>query len=61
VDLTIGLRVAEADEYDGLDLSQHGESGYNMEDAMSLTFAENGGGEASHGSGHRPKPVGAHG
>ncbi len=27
-----GLRVSEADEYDGLDVSQHGESGYNFEE-----------------------------
>jgi Amt family ammonium transporter len=28
VDLTIGLRVSEEDEVQGLDLSQHGEEGY---------------------------------
>jgi Amt family ammonium transporter len=28
VDKTIGLRVSEADENTGLDLSQHGEEGY---------------------------------
>jgi Amt family ammonium transporter len=28
VDKTIGLRVSEADEATGLDLSQHGEEGY---------------------------------
>jgi Amt family ammonium transporter len=28
VDLTIDLRVAEAEENQGLDLSQHGEEGY---------------------------------
>jgi Amt family ammonium transporter len=32
VDLLIGLRVPEDDEQLGLDLSQHGESGYNLED-----------------------------
>jgi Amt family ammonium transporter len=31
-DAVVGLRVSESDEYDGLDLTQHGESGYNMED-----------------------------
>jgi ammonium transporter, Amt family len=36
------LRVDEADEYEGLDLSQHGESGYNIEDAYSATYAEGG-------------------
>jgi ammonium transporter, Amt family len=29
VDITIGLRVKEADEEEGLDLSQHGEEGYD--------------------------------
>jgi len=28
VDLTIGLRVAEEDEREGLDISYHGESAY---------------------------------
>jgi Amt family ammonium transporter len=31
-DVLCGLRVNESDEYDGLDLSQHGEAGYNLED-----------------------------
>jgi Amt family ammonium transporter len=39
-----GLRVTESDEFDGLDLSQHGESGYNMEDTLSATFGGGGGG-----------------
>jgi Amt family ammonium transporter len=43
VDMTLGLRVSEEDEFDGLDLSQHGESGYNIEDAFSATFAGGGG------------------
>jgi Amt family ammonium transporter len=30
VDLTVGLRVSEAQEIQGLDLAQHGEEGYNM-------------------------------
>ena len=30
INATIGLRVSEEDEYSGLDLSQHGESGYAM-------------------------------
>jgi Amt family ammonium transporter len=38
-----GLRVNEEQEYEGLDLSQHGESGYNLEDAFSATFAGGGG------------------
>ena len=32
IDLTIGLRVSEADEQVGLDQSQHAESGYNLAD-----------------------------
>ena len=31
VDLAIGLRVPEGHEIQGLDLSQHGEEGYNFE------------------------------
>ena len=31
VDLIVGLRVAEEQEVQGLDLSQHGEEGYNLE------------------------------
>jgi Amt family ammonium transporter len=42
VDAVLGLRVSEADEYDGLDLTQHGESGYNLEDAFSATFVGGG-------------------
>jgi len=30
LDWTLGLRVSEKEEYDGLDLSQHGESGYTL-------------------------------
>jgi ammonium transporter, Amt family len=36
VDALTGLRVTGEDEYDGLDLSQHGESGYNLEEVMSV-------------------------
>lgn len=32
IDATIGLRVSEADEQVGLDLSQHAETGYNLAD-----------------------------
>jgi len=39
VDLVTGLRVSEADEYEGLDLTQHGEAGYNLEEAFSASFA----------------------
>jgi len=31
---TIGLRVEKSEEFEGLDVSQHGEAGYNMEDAI---------------------------
>jgi Amt family ammonium transporter len=31
VDITIGLRVSEEEEIQGLDLSQHGEEGYYWE------------------------------
>ena len=33
VDLLVGLRVTADDEIEGLDSSQHGESGYNLEEA----------------------------
>ncbi|MCY2952233.1 MAG: ammonia channel protein, partial [Planctomycetota bacterium] len=39
VDLVTGLRVSEADEYEGLDLTQHGEAGYNLEESFSASFA----------------------
>jgi Amt family ammonium transporter len=35
VDAVVGLRVSEEDEYAGLDLSQHGEQGYILEEGMS--------------------------
>jgi ammonium transporter, Amt family len=41
VDLVCGLRVSESEEYAGLDLSQHGEAGYNLEEAFGAAFAEN--------------------
>jgi Amt family ammonium transporter len=34
VDLIMGLRCTESDEYDGLDITQHGESGYNFEESF---------------------------
>ncbi|MGA2496883.1 MAG: ammonium transporter [Tepidisphaeraceae bacterium] len=30
----VGLRVTEEEEYDGLDITQHGESGYNTEESI---------------------------
>ena len=50
VDVATGLRVTESDEYDGLDITQHGESGYNLEDAFSATFAGGGGATVAHDS-----------
>ncbi|HEY8460170.1 MAG TPA: ammonium transporter, partial [Blastocatellia bacterium] len=41
VDLTVGVRVSGEDEVAGLDLSQHGEEGYNLGlDAVSGGFSE---------------------
>jgi Amt family ammonium transporter len=40
VDAITGLRVTEGDEYSGLDLSQHGESGYNFEDVFPGTVID---------------------
>ena len=40
VDVVAGLRVTEDDEYSGLDLSQHGESGYNFEDVFPGTVID---------------------
>src|SRR5262249_43597272 len=34
VDLLVGLRVTEAEESQGLDLSQHGEAGYILEEGV---------------------------
>jgi Amt family ammonium transporter len=42
-DAALGLRVREADEYDGLDLTQHGESGYNFEESFPGTVVDSGG------------------
>jgi ammonium transporter, Amt family len=38
IDLSIGVRVSEEDELHGLDLSQHGEEGYNLD--LDLTSTE---------------------
>jgi Amt family ammonium transporter len=34
VDVIVGLRVSEAEELEGLDISQHGEAGYNLEETF---------------------------
>jgi Amt family ammonium transporter len=41
-DAVCGLRVSESEEYDGLDLTQHGESGYNFEEAFPGTVLQDG-------------------
>jgi Amt family ammonium transporter len=41
VDLIVGVRISGEDEVSGLDLSQHGEEGYNLGlDAVSGSFSE---------------------
>lgn len=42
VDVVMGLRVSEADELDGLDITQHGESGYNLDDTYSASLSGEG-------------------
>jgi Amt family ammonium transporter len=42
VDLVMGLRVSESDEYDGLDITQHGERGYNLEEEFGGTVMDGG-------------------
>jgi Amt family ammonium transporter len=42
-DVICGLRVTEADEYDGLDITQHGERGYNLEEEFGGTVMDGGG------------------
>ncbi|HZL35478.1 MAG TPA: ammonium transporter [Tepidisphaeraceae bacterium] len=50
--LTGGLRLREADEYDGLDITQHGESGYNFEESFPATVMEDDGPTIRHGHAH---------
>jgi Amt family ammonium transporter len=42
-DVLSGLRVTEADEFDGLDITQHGERGYNLEEEFGGTVVSDGG------------------
>jgi Amt family ammonium transporter len=37
VDAVVGLRCTENDEQEGLDISQHGERGYNLEESYATT------------------------
>ena len=41
-DVLVGLRVTEADEFDGLDITQHGERGYNLEEEFGGTVMDGG-------------------
>ena len=41
-DAVVGLRVTESDEEDGLDITQHGESGYNYEEEFGGTVLDGG-------------------
>jgi ammonium transporter, Amt family len=43
-----GLRLSEADEYEGLDITQHGEAGYNFEESFPATVEDDGGRAYSH-------------
>ena len=38
MDAILGLRVSEEEEYNGLDLTQHGESGYNLDETYSAIY-----------------------
>jgi Amt family ammonium transporter len=44
----VGLRVTAADEMDGLDLTQHGEAGYHMEEGSDGTLSDDSHGVSSH-------------
>ncbi len=57
VDLIIPLRVAESDEEDGLDLSQHGEKAVTLGSLIANGHSGNG----HHGAAVAEQPVGAHG
>jgi Amt family ammonium transporter len=59
VDALTGLRVSEEDEYTGLDLSQHGESGYNFEEVFPGTVLDDEPDAAPHAP-HAAAPVAAH-
>jgi Amt family ammonium transporter len=41
VDAVIGLRVTANDEEEGLDITQHGESGYNLDEEFGGTVLDN--------------------
>jgi Amt family ammonium transporter len=49
VDVACGLRVTESDEYDGLDITQHGERGYNLEEEFGGTVVDTTGGHGTVG------------
>jgi Amt family ammonium transporter len=57
-DVITGLRVSESDEFDGLDITQHGERGYNLEEEFGGTVLDGGGVPAAGvaiGSAAKPK------
>jgi Amt family ammonium transporter len=41
-DVVCGLRVSESEEFDGLDITQHGERGYNLEEEFGGTVLDGG-------------------
>jgi ammonium transporter, Amt family len=57
VDAVVGLRVSESDEYEGLDLSQHGESGYHLEEEFPGTVIDGDSGLPATGE---RRPIAAH-
>jgi Amt family ammonium transporter len=60
VDVLTGLRVSAEDEYTGLDLSQHGESGYNFEEVFPGTVLDDEPETATAKTVGAAKPVAAH-
>ncbi len=51
-DALTGLRVTEIDEFDGLDLTQHGEAGYNLEEEFGTTVLNGGSSDSAPASAH---------
>ena len=59
VDVTIGLRVPQAEEIDGLDITQHGESGYHLEEGSDATLSPEAAPALAHASHAHPSPIGS--
>jgi hypothetical protein len=55
IDAVLGLRVTEGEERDGLDLSQHGETGYFLEEVVSGKVLDDG--AAAQPSKTEPRPA----